>query len=216
MTHSATAVRQESRRWLGPVVDESKVQAHLRELRRELEKGAWSWILPRFLKVSIGGTLFLAGWSFLSGDLAAFTDTSSPLFFVRWLLPTLLGIPTVLGMYRRVRKRVDRGVGPIAEEIMREWERWSGKGWVRRTLATGAGITAAVGGGVGLLMSTLFPASELPGGSRILMFIAFVGLTSLWAVPAAFGVRALALRNQKPFLRLSAVGDGSEQRTAGL
>jgi len=203
MTRKPMAVGKKQRLQNGAVVDQSKVLGHLRDLGHDLEKGASAWIVPRFVGLSAMGTLFtVVVPAVVSGNLHAIVDTSASLFWARWLLPTVLSVPTVLGMYRRSRKRVDQGVGPLTAEIQRKWDRMTGKGWVRRTLGLGAGLTAGVGGTVGLLMSTLFPLAELPGGSRVLGFIGFVGMTAVWAFPMAFGIRAISMRNHRPFLRL--------------
>jgi hypothetical protein len=186
----------------GAVVDETKVQAHLRDLGHDLEKGASAWIVPKFLGISLTSTIFtVVVPAFLSGDLGGIVDRSTPLFWARWLLPTILGAPSVVAMYFRNRRRVARGAAPLAERIQREWNRMTGRGWVGRTLAVGAGMAVFIGGSVGLLLSTQFPLSDLPGGSRWLAFFGFLGMTALWTFPAAFGIRALSMKNHRLFLR---------------
>jgi hypothetical protein len=189
----------------GALVDESKVQGHLREMRHELEKGAVSWLTSRFLRFSIGGTTFTVVLpAIVFGDLNAIVDSSTPLFWVRWLLPTVLSVPAVFAMYRGSRKRIEQGVAPLSAEIQREWDRQTSRGWLRRTLINGALLTAAAGGTVGLMMSTLSPLSELPGESRVLAFLGFLGLTALWTFPMAFGIRAIVMKKHRPFLLESA------------
>lgn len=184
-------------------VDRSKVEAHLRELKHDLEEGAVGWMLPRFLRLSLLGTVVTVVFPALaSGNLGDILNPSTVSFWIRWFLPTVLAAPSVWGHYLWTRKRVERGAESLALEIRNQWLKWTGKGWIRRTLVTGAGMTAAVGGSVGLLISTLFPLSELPGGSRVTGFLGFVAVTALWTFPMAFGIRWISLRSNRPFLRI--------------
>jgi hypothetical protein len=175
-----------------------RVAAHVHEVAMSLEQGAAGWLVPRFLGATVFGiafTVFVP--ALLAGDLMQVLDPSQPLYWTRLLGPSVLAAPVTWWEYRRAKRMVRAGVEARVREIERELAGLTGPGWVGRTLRMGALGAAAVGVPVGLLMAGFFPTSELPGGSRALALLTFVGMTALWTFPAAFGIRWLSLKSHR-------------------
>lgn len=181
-----------------PEVRVERVAAHVRQVAMSLEQGAAGWLVPRMLTATVVGiavTVFVP--ALLAGDLMQVLDSSQPLYWARLLFPSVLAAPFTWWQYRKAKRMVRAGVGARVREIERELARLTGPGWVGRALRMGALGAAAVGVPVGLLLAGFFPTSALPGGSRALALLTFVGMTALWTFPAAFGIRWLSLKSHR-------------------
>jgi len=108
--------------------------------------------------------------------------------------------------YGGTRDTLTVGLSEHQRLLVADWKRWAGIGWLARTIGMGGLITAGVGLPIGLLQALTAPVADLPSGSRVLMFLLFIGLTALWAFPMAFGIRWYVLRDYRSLTPSSSEG----------
>ncbi len=102
-----------------------------------------------------------------------------------------------VGMLVIGRRQARKDVALLAESVVKEWAVLTGPRWGDWVIRMGLTITAGVGLPVGLLMAATFPPTELIQGSRVMMVVGFLGLTALWAFPAALWIRWLTVRGYR-------------------
>lgn len=200
-----------------PAIEEAKIAAHLRELRRGLEKGPLVWFLPRFLTgASLGTLASTAIPGLLIGDLRSVFDPSSRFFWLQWLAPTAVTLPTVIWAYFFVRKRVRRGVPGMVADMENQWRRLTGAGWRKKCVGIGIGMAAVGGGFIGLFTAKLI-SGELLGGSVLSHVGIYVAMTAGWTIPLSFAIRWQTIRSMRTFLRAGpGLGPGAAKRAGAL
>lgn len=194
-------------------VDRSRVERHLRELEVELDEGAAAWVVPRAIQFTLIGTIgTVMVPAIVLGDVQSLVDPSAPLFWARWLAPAVLSVPATIRRYFQQRRRVKRGAEPLAAEMSHEWSLLSREGWVRRTALAGVAIGVVVGVPVGLLLARFFPLGDGVWSQTVLGTLAFTAASAIWAVPMAFGIRAISLKSLRPFVRPEVLRAGARPR----
>lgn len=184
------------------VVDRGRVRRHLRELEAELDEGAAAWIVPRairFTLIGLIGTVMVP--AIVLGDLQSLVDPSAPLFWARWLAPAVLSVPATVKRYIQNRRKVKRGAEALAVEMSDEWSLLTREGWIGRTIQVGAAMGVGVGLPVGLILSTQLPLGDGVWSRPVLGALAFAAASAIWAVPIAFGLRAIVLKSLRSFVR---------------
>ena len=177
-------------------VDRSKLEEYQSKLRREVEDHFASWATRQFLKTWGFGLLILLSGQLLFGDEPSLVSRLAAPRLV-FILIAALGVGifmTVWGIWN-TRRQLKLASVQLADRIEKEHAQLTGPAWVRHVLGIGLKLTLGVGLPVGALFSLLpIPATV---GTRISMFVAFVGMTALWAMPFAFAIRWMSLRSDR-------------------
>lgn len=180
-------------------LETGRVRRRLAEQHRGLQEsmgaGPVGWILPRFLSASavgIGVTLVLPG--LLGGGLGV-VDPASPAFWVKLLGPFVVAGAVTSVVYRAARKQSRLSVDEVVDRVDTDHARFTGPGWMGRTLRQGLRMAAGVGIPVGALLALGSPIHELPAGSRLLAFGGFILATAAWTIPGAFVLRWVTLKS---------------------
>jgi len=113
--------------------------------------------------------------------------------------------------YRNIRRLTSSPPAVLEEKANKAWLYLVGPGWLARTALTGVLITLGVGIPIGLLIAFGSDPSELPSQSRVLMVLAFTGMTGAWAIPISFLLRWVSIRSQRKLMYDPASRDTATQ-----
>ena len=180
-----------------PQVDPHQLE-EFRDRLRQRAKHPMRLVLSVFLRHGLVAFVLLFLILPILDGREPFGDTfTARTALIRGMAAVLMAAFSTFLAYRSARDTLRVSSEEHEQLLLADWRRWTGMGWMRRTLTIGAAITAGVGLPVGLLMALTFPSAELFAGSRPLTLLTFVGLTAVWAVPMAFGIRWFALRDYR-------------------
>ena len=174
-------------------VDRRLLEEHQAKLRGEVE-GHWgSWATRQFLKSCAAGLVIFLSVQLLFGDEPTFAQRLSHLRVVLILIEALVfGLLTTGWGAWQMRRHLRLATPQLAARIEQDHLRLTEQGWPRYVVGIGAKLALGVGVPVGILFSLLpIPASL---GTRVSMFLAFLGMTVVWALPFAFWLRWTTLR----------------------
>jgi hypothetical protein len=161
-----------------------------RERIRERSKHPFRLIATAFLRQGIVAfLLWFVLLPLVNGDRPFGSDFSNRKVLFLGLAVLVMATTSAFLAYRSTRDTLRLDPRVHQELLMADWTRWAGTGWLKRTVGMGAILTSGVGVPIGLLMAVTLSPAELPGGSRSLMALSFLGLTALWAFPMAFFIR---------------------------
>jgi ABC-type phosphate/phosphonate transport system permease subunit len=94
-----------------------------------------------------------------------------------------------------------RDVSRVAKRVERDWRYLTEGRWAVRVAVWGVLVGCAVGVPIGILLANSMQPDELAEtGGRLGAVIIFVGMTFLWAVPAAYVFRFMILRSLRPLV----------------
>lgn len=178
-------------------LDAEKVRALVEAENAVRSRGVFPMFMQAFLFMVLVTTLpviILAltgrGWSEL-------------LAFLRWKPLLTFGpvvgagvMAAVLAVWSR-RRGAPRDEAAAIAALQRRWASLTSRGWPLRTLAIGLLLGAGVGIPVGIVFASDLRPHELPPGGRAVAVAGFLGMTLLWTIPFAFGMRLLEMRRYR-------------------
>jgi hypothetical protein len=177
-------------------------EARLEEFRQTLRRNSSGRTLARHFvrQLGIGCVLFFVVLPILGGRLPARDDFTGQGAVIRVTVVLVVALLSTGISHRRLRGTLRTEITEHQRLLQQKWDRCTGPRWRFRVLRWGLLMTAGVGLPVGLLMSFIMPTVDLPGGSRVLMLVSFLGMTALWAIPMAFGIRWGVVRRYRALM----------------
>lgn len=130
-------------------------------------------------------------------DLSRLTALNPRSFALRVAVVLFGAMVMSLFDVRASRRAAAEDPTSAAQKLAAEWRSLILPDWWTRVLRQGVVITAGVGIPVGLFVAVKSPTTELPSGGRLELFVMFLLLTAVWAVPAAFAIRWMVLRSYR-------------------
>lgn len=173
------------------VIDRDAVEAEVARTRARLAKGK----LRYFARQSVAAAIAFFVMFYITrielfsrlGELPA------------WKIGVVFGFPILAGILvaafsmRETFKDENLDTERRMQRIGRELQSLGGPGWILRSILTGIKLGLAIGLTVGVIMLLTWSTSRLGSPNRWAFFSAFVGVTLLWTIPAAFILRWIQL-----------------------
>ena len=185
------------------IVDRAAVEAEVSRRRAIHERGYARWFaskltmsLVAFYALAFGIRLTTGAQALRSMTLwdvgALFVLPALLAFFITYLAARLMFNPEAFDAER------------LSARVAREMQVLTGSGWLLRMVLAGLALAAGVAIPVGIVALLGFPIG-VPGSSRAMGALEFIGATLVWAIAMAFVVRYAALYVYRKMVRRTTV-----------
>lgn len=181
------------------VIDRAAVEAEVARTRATLAKGKGRYFARHFVAAAI--VLYAIGFLTRLGRFSQLDELPT------WRLMMMSGFPALGAAIvawwsaRETFKPENLDTDLKIQQIARDLKSLGGPGWIGRSLLTGVLLGAVIGAVVGLGMLLTWDATSMGNPNRWKFVGAFVGVTLLWTIPAAFILRWIVLVALKRMVR---------------
>jgi hypothetical protein len=181
------------------VVDRAAVEAEVSRRRAIHEKGYARWFAAKLAMSLVAFYLLAFGIRVTTGPqpLSSMTLWNVSALFV---LPALLAFFVTYLAARLMFNPEAFDAERFSARVAREMQLLTGRGWLLRMVLAGLMLAAGVAIPVAIVALLGFPI-VVPGSSRAMGAVEFIGATLVWAIAMAFVVRYAALYVYRKLVR---------------
>lgn len=144
--------------------------------------------------------LFLFVLPLINGDLKRMYDPGQMDLWY-WIAGCVFMTAAQIGLADWQQRRATPDLEKAADAFHKNYEKYSGPGWAKRTVLTGVWMGLGVGIPIALLAVFLLPPDFGVGRERWEGAAVFLALTFGWTIPMAFVIRALSMRAMRKYSR---------------
>jgi hypothetical protein len=142
--------------------------------------------------------LFLVALPMLNGEFMETFDPANPDLYY-WLAASVIGTFIQVALGDRQHRRSPTDVDQIVSAYQKNADRYSGPGWLTRTILMGIWLGLGVGIPVALLAVLFMPAEYGVGRERWEGVAYFLALTFAWTMPMAFLIRLISMMSFRKY-----------------